>query len=60
MDGNLIDPFSIGANEVALSHLQFVDDTMLFCSGKEEAFLIFNHIVGFFEDLSGLKINRNK
>ena len=32
---------------------------MLFCSGKREPFLILNHIA-FFEDMSGLKINRSK
>lgn len=60
VEGNIIESFRIGANEVALSHLQFADDTMLFYSVKEESFFIFNHIVGFFEDMSGLKINRNK
>ena len=53
VEGNIIDSFRAGRNEVALSHLQFVDATMLFCSGKEESFLILNHMVAFFEDLSG-------
>lgn len=60
VEGNIIEPFKIGKNEVALSHLQFVDDTMLFCFGKEESFHILNHMVVFFEQMSGLKINRSK
>lgn len=42
--------------------LTFSSRTILcyFCSGKEESFFILNHMVGFFEDMSGLKINRNK
>lgn len=35
VEGNIIEPFRVGMNEVALSHLQFVDDTMLFCYGNE-------------------------
>ena len=60
VEGNIIDPFKIGRDEVTLSHLKFVDDTMLFCFGKEEFFLILNHMVAFFVDMSGLKINRSK
>lgn len=60
MDGNIVELFKIGRNEVVLSHLQFADDTMLFCFGKEESFLILIHVVAFFEDYSGLKINRSK
>lgn len=35
-------------------------NTILFCSGKEESFLILNHMVEFFEAMSGLKINKSK
>ncbi|TYJ96216.1 periodic tryptophan protein 1-like protein [Cucumis melo var. makuwa] len=60
VEGNIIELFKIDRNEVALSHLQFFDDTMLFCFGKEESFQILNHIVESFEDMSGLKINSSK
>lgn len=59
VEGNIIDSFRIGRNEVTLLHPQFVDDPILFCFGKEESFLILNHMVAFFEDMSGLKINRS-
>lgn len=30
VDGSILEPFKVASNEVALSHLQFVDNTMLF------------------------------
>lgn len=57
MEGNIIEPFRFGLYEVALSHLQFVDDMMLFCSSNEDSFLILNHMVRFFEVISILKTN---
>lgn len=60
VEGNIIEAFKVGANEVTLTHLQFVDDTMFFCSRNEVSFLILNLMVGFFEVMFGLKINRSK
>lgn len=57
---SLIEPFRIGLDGVALSNFQIADHSMLFWSGKEESFLILNHIVGFFESMLGLKMNRSK
>lgn len=45
---------------MSLSHLQFADDTIFFCSEKEESFFILSHILAFFEAMSRLKINRGK
>lgn len=45
VEGNIVEPFRIGRYEVTLSHLQFADNTMLFCFGKEESFLTLNHMV---------------
>lgn len=50
----------MASKEVALSYLQFVGDAVFFCYGKEESFLILNHVLRFFEAILGLKINRNK
>jgi len=44
---------------VVLLHLQFADDPMLFCFRKEESFHTLNHMVEFFEEMLGLKINRS-
>ena len=60
VEGNIIEPFKIGRDGVVLLHLQFAGDTMLFCSRKEESFHTLNHMVQFFEEMSGLKINRSK
>lgn len=58
VEGKIIEGFEVGKDKVAFSHLHFIDDTVLFCSGKE-SLLILNHIVAFFESMSGLKINRS-
>lgn len=58
VEGNIIDSFRIGRYEVALSYLQYADDTTSFCFGKE-SFLILNHMMAFLEDMSRLKINRS-
>lgn len=60
VERDIIEGFEVDLEKVSLSHLQFVDDTIFLCSSNEESFLILNHIIGFFEDLLGLKINRRK
>lgn len=39
--------------------LRFANDTLFFCSRKDSLFLLPNH-VAFFEEMSGLKINKGK
>lgn len=51
VEGGIIDSFKVGSKEVALSQLQFADDTIFFYSGKEDLFFILNHILGFFEGM---------
>lgn len=60
VEGNIIEPFRVGG--MKWHYLTFSLWTILcyFCSGKEKSFFILNHMVGFFENMSGLKINRNK
>lgn len=49
------------ANEsIYLLHLQFVDDTLFFCSSKERSFVNLNGFLSFFEDIVGLKIYKGK
>lgn len=50
----------MGKDWVPLSNLHFVDDTIFCCFRMEESFLTLNHILAFFEEMSGLKINRAK
>ncbi|WP_420914570.1 reverse transcriptase domain-containing protein [Candidatus Phytoplasma australasiaticum] len=51
LEGGIIEGFEVGREKVALSHLQFVDDTIFFCSGRQDSFLILNYILRFFESL---------
>lgn len=60
VEGNILTLFEVGEDKAALSHLQFVDDMIFFCFGSEDLFLILNHILAFFEEISGLRINRGK
>ncbi|KAL9686105.1 hypothetical protein QQ045_023560 [Rhodiola kirilowii] len=43
-----------------LSHLQFVDDTILFCRAEEEEIHTIKHILVTFQAASGLRINYKK
>lgn len=40
-----------------ISHLQFVDDTLIFCEASEDQIRNVKVILIFFESMSGLKIN---
>lgn len=60
VEGGILEGFEVGKDRVSLSQLQFADDTIFFCSRKEEYFLILNHIFAFFEVMSGLQINRGQ
>lgn len=46
----ITESFEVDKENVALSHLQFDDDTIFFCSGDDVKFLILNHILAFFEN----------
>lgn len=58
--GNVIVSFEVEVHRVPLSHLQFADDTLFFCFSKEDSFLMLNHVLAFFEEMIGLKINGRK
>ena len=46
-----------GGEEMQLTHLLFVDDTLVFCSDSREQLAYLNWILLWFEAISGLKIN---
>lgn len=54
---NLISGVQMGSNGPVISHLQFVDDTMLFCKNNLEELKVIKGILLSFELMSGLKIN---
>ena len=45
---------------VQLSHLMFVDDTLVFCEASQELMVYLNWLLMWFEAISGLKINLDK
>lgn len=56
----LIKGASIGSGNLKLSHLQFADDTILFCDAEWEEIVNVKRILRCFEIMSGLKINFHK
>ena len=56
----IFEGIQIGREEVVLSHLQFADDTILFCPAKEEVVLNYRCLLDSFGLMSGLQINFDK
>lgn len=52
-----IEGFSMGAGRVMISHLQFADDTMIFCDAESRQVAYPCCVLTCFEAVSGLKIN---
>ncbi|XP_028112042.1 uncharacterized protein LOC114310295 [Camellia sinensis] len=50
----------VGHRELKLSHLQFADDTIIFCEANWEEIMAIKRILRCFELMSGLKINFHK
>lgn len=50
----------IGHKETNITHLQFADDTVVFCKAEEQEILNVKRILRCFEVLSGLRINFHK
>ncbi|XP_016165230.1 uncharacterized protein LOC107607841 [Arachis ipaensis] len=55
-----IAPLLVGRDNVELSHLQFDDDTILFCPLEEETVRNYKRLLRCFEVMSGLSINFDK
>ncbi|XP_016185980.1 uncharacterized protein LOC107627668 [Arachis ipaensis] len=53
-------PLLIGKDNIELSHLQFADDTILFCPPEEETIRNYARLLRCFEMMSGLSINFDK
>ena len=47
-------------NSIEVTHLQYADDTLVFCETKEEQVLVLRVIFIIFKGVSGLHINRGK
>ncbi|XP_020970158.1 uncharacterized protein LOC110268381 [Arachis ipaensis] len=55
-----ITPLLVGRDNIELSHLQFADDTILFCPSEEEMIRNYKQLLRCFEMMSGLSINFDK
>ncbi|XP_057760293.1 uncharacterized protein LOC130980651 [Arachis stenosperma] len=55
-----ISPLLVGKDNIELSHLQFADNTILFCSPEEETICNYKRLLQCFEMMSGLSINFDK
>ncbi|XP_016173366.1 uncharacterized protein LOC107615862 [Arachis ipaensis] len=55
-----IAPLRIGRDHIELSHLQFADDTILFCPPEIETIVNYKRLLRCFELMSGLSINFDK
>lgn len=56
----LIKGAEIGPNGLIVSHLQFADDTIIFCNNDKEELKYVKRILRCFQLMSGLKINFSK
>nr|XP_025611773.1 uncharacterized protein LOC112705129 [Arachis hypogaea] len=50
----------VGREHIELSHLQFADDTILFCPSETETIVNYKRLLRCFELMSGLSINFDK
>ncbi|XP_015940848.1 uncharacterized protein LOC107466388 [Arachis duranensis] len=55
-----ISPLLVGRDNIELSHLQFVDDTILFCPQEMEIVMNYKRLLHCFELMYGLSINFDK
>ncbi|XP_016192158.1 uncharacterized protein LOC107633037 [Arachis ipaensis] len=53
-------PLLVGKDNIELSHLQFADDTILFCPPEEETIRNYARLLRCFEVMSGLTISFDK
>ena len=57
MDYDFIETLQVGKDKVDLSHLQFTNDTIIFCPQKEESIKNYSRLLQCFEFMLGLTIN---
>ncbi|CAL5392116.1 unnamed protein product [Camellia sinensis] len=60
LEKNLIKGVKVGTHGVLVSHLQFANDSILFCEAEVQEVVNIKRILRCFELISGLKINYHK
>ena len=56
----LVDGVEIGKDKVEITHLQFADDTVIFCPEKEIVIKNYRRLLDYFSLVLGLTINFSK
>ncbi|CAL5323657.1 unnamed protein product [Camellia sinensis] len=60
LEEGIIRGVKVGVNEVVISHLQFADDSIIFCEADLDQIVFIKRILRCFEILSGMRINFHK
>lgn len=58
--GSLLEGVHVKPNKLKISHLQFVDDTLIMCRPSEDQLMYLRCVVRCFEAVSRLKVNLHK
>lgn len=58
--GGLLEGFQVGRSDLKISHLQFVDDTLVFCKQSISQLTLLRCVIRCFEAILGLKVNLSK
>ena len=56
----VIEGIAVSKDKIDISHLQFKEDTLIFCPAKKDTVLNYRRLLDCFSLLSGLKINYSK
>ena len=56
----LFNGISVGMRNLQISHLQFANDTIIFCESVMDQLIIIKRILRCFQLISGLKVNFSK
>lgn len=57
---NLVSGFTVGNESVSVPHLQFADDTILFCAASQVFVTNLRLVLLCFERISGLRVDMDK
>ncbi|XP_057809095.1 uncharacterized protein LOC131023568 [Salvia miltiorrhiza] len=60
MEKNFIHPAKIGKDDIRISHLQYVDDTIFLLEDKESNAVALRYMLNIFQLISGLAVNFSK
>lgn len=53
----MLEGFEVGRNDMVVSHLQFVDETIIMCKDSAQQIKYLGCVIRYFDAVSGLKVN---